>query len=243
MLRKSALDRNGHRAWPFSYFRLWKVVLAVICLYVYLTLFVVPDVSSLVWQNPATTAFMERYLDEAGTEAMLYQEWVPFDEISAALKDAVLVAEDDAFFEHRGIDLAQIKTSIEDSWRNGKRLRGASTITQQLAKNLYLSPSRSPLRKLREILIAQRLEKHLGKERIFEIYLNVIEWGAGVYGAEAASWYYFHKPARALNEQEAVFLAAIIPNPQWLSSPGAKRALHKREQMIVRRLERRPSRF
>jgi monofunctional biosynthetic peptidoglycan transglycosylase len=113
------------------------------------------------------------------------QRWVSYSHVSPELKRAVLVAEDDAFFQHEGVDLAQLQESLEIDWAKGKFTRGASTITQQLAKNLYLSPSKNPLRKLRELIIARRLEAELKKARILEIYLNVIEWGDGIYGAEA----------------------------------------------------------
>ena len=120
---------------------------------------------------------------------------MPYTQISSNLRRAVLVAEDSAFFDHEGIDLKQIRASLEMNWEEGRFTRGASTITQQLAKNLYLTPSRNPVRKLKELLITRRLEAALTKRRILEIYLNVIEWGDGIFGAEAASRAYFGKPA------------------------------------------------
>ena len=125
--------------------------------------------------------------------------WAPYRRISQNLKRAVLVAEDDAFFEHEGVDLEQLRKSIELDIKQGKAVRGGSTVTQQLAKNLYLSPTRDPLRKLRELIIARRLETALSKARIFELYLNLIEWGDGVWGAEAAARTYFHTSAASLS--------------------------------------------
>ncbi len=160
--------------------------------YLYVTL---PDVRPLRTKNPATTAFIELRAGEAraqGHRPRRVQQWVPYRRISRDLKRAVLVAEDDAFWQHEGIDVEQLQESIEADWARGRFLRGGSTITQQLAKNLYLSPSKNPARKLRELIIARRLEAELKKARILELYLNVIEWGDGVYGVEAAARTYFH---------------------------------------------------
>ena len=152
-----------------------------------------------------------------GKSTRRVQRWVPYSRISQNLKRAVLVAEDAAFWDHEGIDLEELRKSIEINWEQGRAVRGASTITQQLAKNLYLSPSRDPLRKLRELIIARRLEAALPKARIFEIYLNVIEWGDGIWGAEAAARTYFGIPASALNRQQAALLAGAIINPRVLN--------------------------
>ena len=150
--------------------------------------------------------------------------WVPYSRISQNLKRAVLVAEDDAFWDHEGIDMEQIRRSIEINLQRGAPVRGASTLTQQLAKNLYLSPSRDPFRKLRELIIARRLEAELSKARIFEIYLNVIEWGDGIWGAEAASRTYFGVPASALGASQAALLAGAIINPRVLNPARPNRA-------------------
>src|SRR5918997_3736137 len=170
--------------------------------FTYLTL---PDVRPLRTSNPQTTAFMELRAREArarGHAPRRVQQWVPYARISPSLKRAVLVAEDSAFWTHDGLDYEQIKESMELNLERREFVRGASTITQQLAKNLYLSPSKNPLRKLRELIIARRLEAELPKQRILEIYLNVIEWGDGIYGAEAAARTYFGKPAAQLNSSE-----------------------------------------
>jgi monofunctional biosynthetic peptidoglycan transglycosylase len=174
-----------------------------------------PDVSTLASQNPQTTAFIERYRASDDNAAALRWHWTPYDQISPNLKRAVLVAEDISFFSHDGFEFSEIKAAVRDAF-GGKRARGASTITQQLAKNLWLSPSRNPLRKVKEALLVYQLERSLTKKRILEIYLNVVEFGPGVYGAEAASRRYFGKEAAVLSEEEAAMLAAGLPRPsRW----------------------------
>jgi monofunctional biosynthetic peptidoglycan transglycosylase len=215
-------------------------VAAAYLFYVYLTL---PDVRGLASTNPGTTAFIALRQHEAaaaGETLTIRHRWVPYARISAHLKRAVLVAEDSAFFEHDGVDLEQIKASFELNWEEGRLARGASTITQQLAKNLYLSPSRNPVRKLKELLIARRLEAALTKRRILEIYLNVIEWGDGVFGCEAAARAYFGKPASALGSGEAALLAGAIVNPRLLSPAHPTARLRRRQQIILRRMGIRP---
>ena len=212
------------------------VVAFAVSSYVYLTL---PDVRPLVRVNPRITSFMELRAREAarsGRTIRRVQRWVPYSRISSHLKRAVLVAEDDAFFQHEGIDLEQIRRTLEVDLARGRWVRGASTITQQLAKNLYLSPSRTPLRKLRELLITRRLEAQLSKARIFEIYLNVIEWGDGVWGAEAAAQTYFHTSAAALSREQAALLAASIVNPRELNPSRGGRRLLRRQQLILARM-------
>jgi monofunctional glycosyltransferase len=204
--------------------------------YVFLTL---PDVRPLATRNPATTAFIELRAREAldgGRKPRRVQRWVRYEAISANLRKAVLVAEDDAFWTHDGVDVEQLKESIEANLEKGKAARGGSTITQQLAKNLYLSPSKNPLRKLRELLIARRLEASLSKRRILEIYLNVIEWGDGIYGAEAASRVYFGRSAAALSPDEAALLAGAIINPRVHSPAHPTPRLRRRQQIILRRM-------
>ena len=204
--------------------------------YVYVTL---PDVRPLATSNPETTAFMELRVSEAareGRNVRRVQRWVPYRRISPSLKRAVLVAEDAAFWDHEGIDLEQIRESFRVSWEQGRAVRGASTITQQLAKNLYLSPSRDPLRKLRELIIARRLEAALPKARIFEIYLNVIEWGDGIWGAEAAARTYFRVSAAALNAEQSALLAGAIINPRVLSPARPSVRLLRRQRLILSRM-------
>jgi monofunctional glycosyltransferase len=204
--------------------------------YLYLT---IPDVRPLRTSNPATTAFIELRAREAranGEQPRRIQRWVPYGRISSHLKRAVLVAEDSAFWQHDGVDYDQLKESMEVNFERGEFVRGASTITQQLAKNLYLSPAKNPIRKLRELLIARRLEAELSKQRILELYLNVIEWGDGIYGAEAASRSYFGRAAADLGPQEAALLAAAIVNPRVLTPAHPTARLRRRQQMIMRRM-------
>ncbi len=204
--------------------------------YIYLTL---PDVRPLRTTNPKTTAFMELRAREAARRGLPYtkdQRWVPYARISHNLKRAVLVAEDSAFWTHEGIDFDQLRESMEVNWERGEFARGASTITQQLAKNLYLSPSKNPIRKLRELLITRRLEAELSKQRILELYLNVIEWGEGIWGAEAAARRYFRKSSAELTPQESALLAAAIINPRVLDPGHPTARLRRRQQMIARRM-------
>lgn len=204
--------------------------------YLYLTL---PDVRPLVTANPTTTAFIERRVDEAddaGKVLKVRQQWISYRRISPQLKRAVLVAEDSAFWQHDGIDFEQIKESMEYNLERGEFARGASTITQQLAKNLYLSPSKNPLRKVRELMIARRLEAVLSKQRILEIYLNVIEWGDGIFGADAAARAYFGTGAGGLGAEQSALLAGAIINPR-VHSPGRPTTrLLRRQRMLLRRM-------
>jgi monofunctional biosynthetic peptidoglycan transglycosylase len=205
--------------------------------YLYLT---VPDVRPLAHRNPNTTAFMElraREAEAAGRPVRWQRRWVGYDRISPELRRAVVIAEDDAFWQHDGVDFAQMRESIALNFARGELVRGASTITQQLAKNLYLSPSRNPIRKLKELFIARRLEAELGKRRILEVYLNVIEWGDGIFGAEAASQTYFGKPAALLGPSEAALLAGAIINPRVLNPARPTRRLLRRQQIILARLQ------
>jgi len=204
--------------------------------FLYLTL---PDVRPLRTANPDTTAFMELRASEArakGAAPKKVQRWVPYTRISGNLKRAVLVAEDSGFWQHEGIEFEQMKESIEANIERLEFARGGSTITQQLAKNLYLSPSKNPVRKLREILIARRLEAELTKQRILELYLNVIEWGDDIYGAEAAARTYFGKSAAELSPQESALLAGAIINPHIHSPAHPTARLRRRQQMIMRRM-------
>ena len=204
--------------------------------YSYLSL---PDVRPLKTANPSTTAFMELRAREArakGETPRRVQRWVGYNRISPDVKRAVLVAEDAAFWQHEGVDLEQLQESLEADWARGRFLRGGSTITQQLAKNLYLSPSKNPVRKLRELVIARRLEAELKKSRILELYLNTIEWGDGIYGVEAAARTYFHASAAELGATEAALLAGSIINPRVHNPAHPTARLIRRQQLILRRM-------
>ena len=202
--------------------------------YLWITL---PDVRPLRRQNPATTAFIELRASEAraqGRKPRRVQRWLAYHRIAPDLQRAVLVAEDDAFWQHEGVDFEQLQRSLETDWARGQFVRGGSTITQQLAKNLYLSPAKNPLRKLRELVIARRLEAELKKARILELYLNVIEWGDGVYGAEAAARTYFGKSAADLGPVESALLAGAIASPRRLNPAKPSPGLLRRQQAILR---------
>ena len=204
--------------------------------YLYLSL---PDVRVLATSNPPTTAFIELRAREAragGRTPRRVQRWVRYERISNNLRRAVLVAEDSAFWDHDGVDVEQLKESIEQSLEKGKQLRGGSTIPQQLAKNLYLSPSRSPIRKLRELLITRKLEASLTKRRILELYLNVIEWGDGIYGAESAARTYFGSSAASLSAEQAALLAGAIINPRIHNPARPTPRLRRRQQIVLRRM-------
>jgi len=198
-----------------------------------------PDVRPLARRWPQTTAFMERRkveLARRGESGRLEWTPVPISRIAPALLRAVVVAEDSRFWQHDGIDWGAVREAAEEDWQKGELHHGASTITQQLAKNLYLSPSRTPWRKLREWAIARRLEKELSKKRILELYVNVIEFGRRTYGAEAASRRYFGKPAAALSDSEAATLAAIIPSPRIYDPARHPRRVELRARRILRRM-------
>jgi monofunctional biosynthetic peptidoglycan transglycosylase len=229
----------------FLTFRLLRRALAVVpalafglISYGYLAL---PDVRPLGDGNPGTTALMQLRADQAraqGRSARRLQRWVSLAHVSPDLRRAVLVAEDSAFWQHQGIDLEQMRESLEIDLERWSFARGASTITQQLAKNLYLSPSKNPVRKIAELAIARRLEAELSKRRILEIYLNVIEWGDGVYGVEAAARLYFHKPAAALGPDESAMLAACIVNPRLVNPSRPSGRLVRRQRLILQRMTR-----
>ena len=200
-----------------------------------------PDVAELKSAPPKTTAFMERrkeQLRDAGKSDRLEWRWVPYAKISPNLRRAVLVSEDNSFYEHEGVDVKGMREAFERNWKRRKITHGGSTITQQLAKNLYLSPSRNPLRKVREYFIARSLEKHLTKKRILEIYLNVVEMGERVYGAEAAARHYFKKPASALAPREAALLAGCLPNPRVMNPGSPNKRLRARQKIILSRMRR-----
>ena len=200
-----------------------------------------PNVEELATTPPTTTAFMEQRKAElraAGKSDAIDYRWVPYARISPYLRRAVLVAEDDTFYEHGGVDVEALQEAIRKDWERKKMTHGGSTITQQLAKNLYLSPSRNPLRKVKEYFIARSLENHLSKKRILELYLNVVEMGERVYGAEAASRFYFHASASALSPSQAALLAGCLPNPRIMSPASPNKRLRFRQRMVLSRMRR-----
>lgn len=215
------------------------VALAAVFAWVAYAYFTLPDVRPLATSNPPTTAFMDLRAREARAARKTPkhdQRWVAYRRISPSLTRAVLVAEDAAFWQHDGVDYDELTKSIELDWARGQLTRGASTITQQLAKNLYLSPSRNPLRKFRELIIARRLEAELSKTRILELYLNVIEFGDGIYGVEAASQAYFKQSSASLDAAQSALLAGSIINPRLLNPAKPTARLTRRQQMILGRM-------
>lgn len=193
-----------------------------------------PDVSALKTKNPKRTALMEwreREYREKTRKPPRQQIWASYAAVSEHLKKAILLGEDASFFSHGGIDFYELKEAMKKDWKQGGFKRGGSTITMQLARNLYLNPSKNVLRKLREIAIAWKLERTLSKQRIFELYLNVVEWGPEIYGAEAASRHYFGKSASRLDAVEAATLAALLPNPR---APQETALLYRRNVVLKR---------
>ena len=227
---------------PGPLVKVWRVAIAALA-FTLTVLFAIyatqPDVRLLARHNPETTAFIElraRQAASSGKPEKLQQRWAPFSRISPNLTRAVLVTEDAAFYGHHGLDLDELRKSMEVNLDRLSFARGGSTITQQLAKNLYLSPSKDPLRKYRELLIARHLEAALTKQRIFELYLNVIEWGDRIYGADAAARAYFGVSAGGLTVEQSALLAGAIANPRVMRPEAPSRRLRARQRMILRRM-------
>jgi monofunctional biosynthetic peptidoglycan transglycosylase len=200
------------------------------------------EVERLARTNPKTTALIEARRTENGkrnASVSLAARWRALHQISPHLQHAVVVAEDARFYQHTGFDWEAIVEAAERDWAAKSFRYGGSTISQQLVKNLYLSSEKSPIRKMKEALITPVVEAKLTKRRILEIYLNVVEWGEGIYGAEAASDYYFSKPAAELTPQEAAFLAAILPAPRYYQNHRATPYLQKRVGFILQAMEKR----
>lgn len=196
----------------------WGALSLVVFLILYTVycMFSVPDLCDLKTKNPESSAFIEMRKEQWEDKKLrrkIDRRWVPLSAISKNLKNAVVAAEDPNFYQHRGLDFYSIKIAFQENWEEKKIVVGASTITQQLMKNLYLSPSQNPLRKWKEAILALRVERCIKKGRILEIYLNTIEWGESTYGVEAAARRYFGKSAAALDAAESALLAAMIPNP------------------------------
>jgi monofunctional biosynthetic peptidoglycan transglycosylase len=191
------------------------------------------------WVNPGTTSFQSQRLDEArikNPQAQIKQQWVPYEKISVHLKRAVVAAEDDKFIDHEGFDWEGIQKAIEKNQKKGKVVAGGSTISQQLAKNLLLSPTKSVLRKGEEAIITLWLETLWDKRRILEVYLNVVEWGEGVFGADAAARRYFNVSATQLSAEQAARLAVMLPAPRRFERNPWSPYLTHRTQLILGRM-------
>ena len=214
----------------------WFIVLSFfLILLPVASLLMMPDVSKLKKENPKKTALMEyreKKLRAKGRKFRMDQRWVPFSKISPYLIKAVLIAEDDKFWSHEGFDYEAIQKAIEKDLKAKQFKFGGSTITQQLARNLFLSPEKSLLRKISEAVITWRMEKVLSKKRILELYFNVAEWGEGIFGVEAASRHYFGKPSSELSAEEAARLAAVLPNPRRYDPAGDQRYVMNRSNVI-----------
>lgn len=194
-----------------------------------------PDVEWLARQNPRLTEMMvhqERRPEKSGKRIAIRHTWVPLKRISPHIIQAVIIGEDDKFWHHRGFDFEALQRAFREDIKERKFKSGGSTITQQLAKNLFLKPSKNPVRKLKEAIIAWRMERALKKERILEIYLNVAEWGESIYGVEAAARHYYGKRASSLSPMEAARLAAALPNPRRYSPVGSSGYITNRSRII-----------
>ncbi len=204
---------------------------------------VFPDVGQLARENPSVTAFMEYRQDQWSRDGLddrkILQRWVPLDRVSPNLVKAVLIAEDNKFWEHKGFDYEAIEKAIEKNIEAKKFESGASTISQQLAKNLFLSPSKNPVRKIKEAILTWRIEKSLTKRRILELYVNVAEWGDGIFGIEAAARHYFGVSAAGLSAQQASRLAAVLPNPLEYSPVNPSSYVRSRARHIYAIMRRR----
>jgi monofunctional biosynthetic peptidoglycan transglycosylase len=228
---------NKKSFWSVWLMRIWVLLLALLLSY----LCYLPDVAVLRHHNPTTTAYMELRAEQARKANRPYKArhtWCDLDDISSNLVHAVLLAEDDTFYQHHGFDLEQIREAIRTNWKQRRYAYGGSTITQQLARTLYLSPRKNLLRKMKEALITYRLEHTLSKHRILELYLNVVEWGRGIYGAEAAAEAYYNKSAAELTPDEAVALVSILPSPRRWDPTSEKAFMARRRTKLLERMER-----
>ena len=217
----------------------WRVLkwLGIIILVYQLWIFL--HICWWVNHNPSTSAFMEdrlEVLQENNPDAMLKHRWVDYKKISPNLKRALIAAEDAKFVDHEGFDWEGIQKAYEKNLKKGKVVAGGSTISQQLAKNLFLSTKRTPWRKAEEAMITVMLEATMSKRRIFEVYLNVIEWGNGIFGAEAAAKYYYHTSAKNLSEEQAATLAAMVPNPRYYDKHRQAKGLMRKTGIIEARM-------
>ena len=201
-----------------------------------------PEVFWLNDHNPRLTEMMvhqERHPAKSGKRLRIKHQWIPLSRISPYLVEAVLIAEDDKFWSHKGFDFEALRKAVERDIKERKFKVGGSTITQQLAKNLFLRPTKNPSRKLKEAILAWRIERAVPKKRILEIYLNVAEWGDSIYGIEAAARHYYGKGASALGPMESSRLAASLPNPKRYSPTGKSRYILNRSRVILELMKKR----
>jgi monofunctional glycosyltransferase len=219
-----------------SFWRVFKWLGIIVVVY---QLWIFLHICWWVNHNPSTSAFMEdrlEILQEDNPNAVLKHRWVDYRKISANLKRALIAAEDAKFVDHEGFDWEGIQKAYEKNLKKSKVVAGGSTISQQLAKNLFLSTKRTPWRKAEEAMITVMLEATMSKRRIFEIYLNVIEWGNGIFGAEAAAKYYYQTSAKNLSAAQAAKLAAMVPNPRYYDKHRQARGLIRKTGIIQARM-------
>ncbi|HSN41173.1 MAG TPA: monofunctional biosynthetic peptidoglycan transglycosylase [Burkholderiales bacterium] len=223
--------------WLFRW--LWRATLLALIVLLLIQFWFVIHIWYWVDHNPQVTAFMQHRLEQLrkkNPKAVLKQQWTPYNRISVHLKRAIIVAEDAKFREHEGFDWEAIQKAYEKNLKKGRVVAGGSTISQQLAKNLFLSGERTWWRKAQEAVITVMIEAIMNKRRILELYLNTIEWGNGVFGAEAAARYYFGVTAAALGPEQAARLAAMVPSPRRYA-PGRETAyLQRRTEIILLRM-------
>ncbi len=218
---------------------LWRAALILLGLFMAWQVWVFAHVLWWIDHNPTSSAFMQAglaRLHEKTPQAELRHQWVPYEKISIHLKRAIIAAEDARFLDHEGFDIEGIQKAVEKNLKKGRLVAGGSTISQQLAKNLFLSSDRSFVRKGQEAIITLMIETTWSKRRILEVYLNIIEWGNGIYGAEAASRRYFKKPAAGLTRGQAAALAAMVPNPRWYENNRASAKFARRVNAISKRM-------
>ena len=216
-----------------------RILVAAVALILLYQMWIFARIWWWVDHNPSDSAFMSARRDillQKKPDATLRHQWVPYDRISMNLKRAVIAAEDAKFVDHEGFDWEGIQKAIEKNERKGKIVAGGSTISQQLAKNLFLSSKRTPWRKAEEAVITVMLEKMMDKRRILEIYLNVIEWGESVFGCEAAARHYYSVSAASLGPEQAARLAAMVPNPRFYDRNRNARGLQRKTGIILARM-------
>jgi len=233
------MKKNGHK-------RFWLLLLtlpAVALIYLGILWLTLPDVSSLIRKNPRSTSLIQFRQAEAVKRGIRFHphiSWTSLSRITPLVVQAVLIAEDDKFFQHEGFDWEALQKAMEKNIKKKRLGIGGSTITQQLAKNLYLNPSRSLLRKTREAFIAWKLEGKLSKSRILELYLNVIEWGNGIFGITAASRFYFRCSPAELTVAQSIRLASVLPNPlRFQVKANGNRRMNRKRRIIATRMLRR----
>ena len=232
-LRTSQRTARQPRGW------MWRLLVIAVGLIVLYQIWLFAHICWWIKFNPSSSAFMDSRLEvmqDKNPDAELRHKWVPYSKISNHLKRALIASEDFRFVDHEGFDWEGIQRAYEKNLKQGKIVAGGSTISQQLAKNLFLSTKRTPWRKLEEAVITVMLEAVMDKRRIFEIYLNVIEWGDGVFGAEAAARHYYRTSAGQLNAVQSAKLAAMVPNPRYYDRHREARGLQRKTSLILGRM-------